>query len=68
MLVAGNSAFALMWGLGSMGGPLATGAIMDVSGIQALPLTFGVLLIVFVLVAVVRSPEPVIRALGFRQR
>ena len=68
MLVAGNSAFALMWGLGSMGGPLATGAIMDVSGIQALPLTFGALLIVFVLVAIVRSPEPATRAIGFRQR
>jgi MFS family permease len=68
MLVAGNSAFALMWGLGSMGGPLATGAIMDVSGVQGLPLTFAALLVVFVVVAIARSPEPVIRSPGFRQR
>jgi MFS family permease len=52
MLVAGNSAFALMWGIGSMAGPLGSGALMDATGIQALPLTFAVLLIVFVVVAV----------------
>ena len=48
MLVAGNSAFALTSGIGSMAGPLGTGTLMDVFGIQGLPLTFGVLLIVFV--------------------
>ena len=59
MLVAGNSAFALMWGIGSMTGPLGTGALMDVVGIQALPLTFAVLLALFVVVAKVSSREQV---------
>lgn len=62
MLVAGNSAFALMWGLGSMVGPLSIGALMDISDIQALPLTFAALLLVFVLVAVFSAPEPLVRA------
>ena len=43
MLVAGNAAFALMWGAGGMVGPPATGAIMDMIGAQGLPVTFGVL-------------------------
>jgi MFS family permease len=60
MLVAGNSAFALTWGIGSMAGPLGTGALMDIFGIQGLPLTFGVLLIVFVIVAMM-APRRVTR-------
>ena len=60
LLVAGNSAFALMWGIGSMAGPLGTGALMDVAGIQALPLTFGALLFVFVLVAMAATPKLVV--------
>ena len=59
MLVAGNSAFALSWGIGSMAGPLGTGGLMDVFGIQALPLTFAVLLVVFVIVAMAASPQRV---------
>ena len=43
MLVAGNAAFALMWGLGGMAGPPATGAFMDAVGVQGLPLTFGIM-------------------------
>lgn len=41
MLVAGNAAFAFMWGIGGIAGPPATGAAMDVVGIQGLPLTLG---------------------------
>ena len=41
MLVAGNAAFALMWGIGGMAGPSATGTIMDAVGVQGLPLTLG---------------------------
>jgi MFS family permease len=43
MLVAGNAAFALMWGIGGMAGPPATGAMMDAIGVQGLPVTFGLL-------------------------
>ena len=45
MLVAGNAAFALMWGVGGLVGPPATGAIMDVFGVQGLPITLGLLCI-----------------------
>jgi MFS family permease len=43
MLVAGNAAFALTWGLGGLAGPPATGAVMDAAGIQGLPVTLGLL-------------------------
>ena len=49
MLVAGNSAFALMWGIGGIAGPPAAGAAMDAIGLQGLPLTLG--LICFALAA-----------------
>jgi fucose permease len=45
MLVAGNAAFALMWGIGGMAGPPATGALMDAIGIQGLPVGFALLCI-----------------------
>jgi MFS family permease len=41
MLVAGNAAFSLMWGLGGLAGPLITGSMMDTMGGQGLPLTLG---------------------------
>ena len=43
MLMAGNAAFALMWGIGGIAGPPATGAAMDLLGIQGLPIALGVL-------------------------
>jgi MFS family permease len=48
-LVTGNAAFALLWGIGSLAGPLATGPIMDFAGPQGLPLTFGLLLLGYAL-------------------
>jgi MFS family permease len=45
MLVAGNAAFALTWGVGGMAGPPATGALMDAIGIQGLPVGFALLCI-----------------------
>jgi MFS family permease len=45
MLVAGNAAFAMMWGVGGLLGPLATGGVMDVIGVQGLPITLGLLCI-----------------------
>ena len=49
MLLTGNSAFAVMWGLGGLVGPPVAGAAMDGFGPQGFPLTlaalFGVLVI-----------------------
>jgi MFS family permease len=41
MLVAGNAAFALMWGIGGMAGPPAAGAMMNAIGPPGLPLALG---------------------------
>ncbi len=49
MLVAGNSAFALMWGIGGIAGPPAAGLAMDAIGLQGFPFTLA--LICFGLVA-----------------
>lgn len=37
MLVTGNAAFALMWGLGGIAGPSGAGAVMELFGSAALP-------------------------------
>ena len=42
-LITGNAAFALFWGVGGIGGPPVTGAIMDAIGIQGLPLSLGLI-------------------------
>jgi MFS family permease len=52
MLVAGNAAFALMWGIGGIFGPSATGAVMDAVGPEGLPLALGLLSAVLVLASV----------------
>jgi MFS family permease len=46
MLVAGNAAFAIMWGIGGIAGPSTTGKVMDVAGAEGLPLVLGVLCLV----------------------
>jgi MFS family permease len=46
MLIAGNAAFALVWGIGGIAGPPVTGIVMDAVGIQGLPLTLGGLCLV----------------------
>ena len=43
LLLAGNSAFGLMWGLGGMIGPSIAGTAMDLMGPQGLPMTLGIL-------------------------
>ncbi|MET0599002.1 MAG: MFS transporter [Mesorhizobium sp.] len=40
-LVAGNAAFAMFWGIGGITGPPATGAVMDLVGVEGLPLMLG---------------------------
>jgi MFS family permease len=54
MLLAGNAAFALTWGVGGLTGPPATGAVMDAIGIQGLPLTLGLLCLGLAAVALIR--------------
>ncbi|MDW6020451.1 MFS transporter [Mesorhizobium sp. BAC0120] len=59
MLVAGNAAFALVWGVGGIIGPPVTGAVMDVVGVQGLPLVMGMLtLLLFVLHVARRDGRP----------
>jgi MFS family permease len=43
MLVAGNAAFALVWGIGGIAGPATIGTIMDAAGPGGMPLTLGLL-------------------------
>jgi hypothetical protein len=55
MLVAGNAAFSLMWGLGGIAVPPAAGAAMDILGAQGLPVTLGALCLVLVVASAVRK-------------
>jgi MFS family permease len=55
MLVAGNAAFALMWGIGGIAGPSATGGVMTLIGPEGLPLVLGLLCVALVAVAAARS-------------
>ena len=43
LLLAGNSAFGVMWGIGGIVGPSIAGITMDLAGPEGLPLTLGVL-------------------------
>ncbi len=43
LLLAGNSAFGVMWGIGGIVGPSIAGIAMDLVGPEGLPLTLGVL-------------------------
>ena len=43
LLLAGNSAFGVMWGIGGIIGPSIAGIAMDLAGPEGLPLTLGVL-------------------------
>lgn len=54
-MVAGNAAFALMWGFGGITGPATAGAMMDIVGMQGLPLTLGLLCLALTVVTLRRS-------------
>ncbi|MFI0848352.1 MFS transporter [Mesorhizobium sp. IMUNJ 23232] len=43
MLMTGNAAFALAWGTGGIAGPPLTGTVMDLIGMQGLPLALALL-------------------------
>jgi len=54
MLVAGNAAFAMMWGVGGIAVPPAAGAAMDLLGPSGLPLALGAMCLLLALLSVVR--------------
>jgi hypothetical protein len=59
MLVAGNAAFALMWGVGGIAGPPLAGAVMDLIGRQGFPITVGAFCLGLALVALLSlRPRP----------
>ncbi len=43
LLLAGNSAFGVVWGIGGIVGPSIAGIAMDLVGHEGLPLTLGLL-------------------------
>jgi MFS family permease len=55
MLVAGNAAFAMMWGFGGIAGPPFSGSSMQVLGPHGLPLVLGIFSTGLLLVGVVRA-------------
>ena len=56
-LIAGNAAFAVVWGIGGMMGSPATGLAMQLVGHQGLPLTLGLLSAVLALLLMTRSRQ-----------
>ena len=54
MLVAGNAAFAMMWGVGGIAVPPAAGAAMDVFGAPGLPLALGLICFLLMVLSIVR--------------
>lgn len=59
LLVAGNAAFSLVWGVGGILVPPVTGVAMDLIGVQGLPLSMGLLtLLLFLLYAARRFDSP----------
>ena len=54
MLVAGNAAFAMMWGVGGIAVPPAAGVAMDVLGAPGLPLTLGAMCLALAALGILR--------------
>ena len=54
MLVAGNAAFSLMWGVGGIAVPPAAGAAMDLLGARGLPITLGAICLLLAIASVMR--------------
>ena len=54
MLIAGNAAFVLTWGIGGIAGPPLTGAAMDLAGAGALPSILGVACLALAAIAIPR--------------
>ncbi|MCA0339585.1 MAG: MFS transporter, partial [Proteobacteria bacterium] len=56
-LIAGNAAFALVWGIGGMTGSPATGLAMQLVGHQGLPASLGLLCFMLALLLVLRRRQ-----------
>jgi MFS family permease len=56
MLLAGNAAFAMMWGVGGLVGTPIAGGAMDVFGPNGLPVSLGILY--FLLAAIAARGQP----------
>jgi len=54
MLVAGNAAFAMMWGLGGIIVPPIAGGAIDVMGAPGLPVTLGAICLLLAVLSVLR--------------
>lgn len=54
MLVAGNAAFAMMWGLGGIIVPPVTGGAIDAIGPSGLPVTLGAICMLLAVLSIVR--------------
>jgi MFS family permease len=54
MLVAGNAAFAMMWGVGGIAAPPVAGAAMDVLGANGLPLALGLMCLLLAVLSAAR--------------
>jgi MFS family permease len=55
LLIAGNAAFAVVWGIGGMAGSPATGLAMQSIGTAGLPVTLGLLCCVLAVLLVIRK-------------
>ena len=55
MLVAGNAAFALMWGIGGISGPPVTGVVMNLFGAEAMPILLAAVCLLLAAAAFMRS-------------
>jgi len=55
LLMTGNAAFAMSWGVGGIVGPPLTGGVMGVVGVQGLPLVLGLMCAALVVVALLRD-------------
>lgn len=56
-LIAGNAAFALVWGIGGMAGSPATGLAMQLIGHQGLPASLGLLCFMLALLLMLRRRQ-----------
>ena len=54
MLVAGNAAFSLMWGVGGIAVPPMAGTAMDILGARGLPISLGLLCLALAIATMVR--------------
>lgn len=57
VLIAGNAAFAMVWGVGGIIVPPLAGSAMDVLGNNGLPLSLGLIILVLALLSIARWRE-----------